>query len=427
MADEIIFDDGNNAGTLNTGDSGINDGNANIDSNQGQGAGTAGPTTNSTSGTSGASNSVILNTSQDDSDETSFEQDQELVDFVVSRYLAAAELSLKYEELVDLYVENKLGFNDAFRKQYKKDNPDIDPDEIDKALDEELNAIKKAFTTEGSPARDELKKKYDDFKSSLATFKKDLNSIVKEFSKTIAEAFMPTSLGPVAPNPMSIGLKLFNGLTKLKKILDRSFKALAIFIETSKALGLDGSPFYVSVITNVANLIRPIEALISKQESSDSFKENMALSDYLETVKPNWPLTKTTGVSYEQVENWGKEGVVVSDGSIIINSWPMPVEYRKKVDDWLKQWSGSVTYADEMQKIDLILKYNDYIGWEINKFRTQIYPLMQDSEKTQEVVANSSNGGSTSGSANSSGGSVDANFKGTGTYGLQGLSKKGSK
>ena len=103
MADEKVI--GGGVGGLNTGDSGINDGDIGSGGNTGGGgaASTSGTSVNSTtSGTSGTSGNTP--------DSTKKPSDAELVESVVTKYLADSGFALTYELLVPIYVDNKLGF-----------------------------------------------------------------------------------------------------------------------------------------------------------------------------------------------------------------------------------------------------------------------------------------------------------------------------
>ena len=428
MADEIIFDDGegNGVGTLNTGDSGINDGNSSSSTGN-QGGGGAGPTviasgsTNGTSGTSTQSTSDTVDMS-----------DAEFVEGVVKTYLAFSQIPNiaipAYEQLVELYVDNKLGFA-KLKQQYKKDNPDVDPNEIDVAVDEERKAAIDEFNREGSPAKDELRRKYDDFIGSLAQMNKDLKTLLQEAAKVIAEAFMPTTIGLGAPNPLSIVLKLYNGLVKIKKILDKVFTAMALFIGTSKALGLDGTKGYNDIMSYIANLLRPIQNLIAKQESDESFQENVALAEYLDNAKKAWPWGQTNGVDYQDIESKGREGIHIningSTDSLKISMWPMEPKDRQKVVKTQKHYLdyyGANSDEEILKTYEAVLIYNDYLGFVTKKFKEEYKQIIAVSNENSGTNGSSD----TTSSANSSGGNINNLWK-SNTYGLSGLNKAGTK
>ena len=376
MADEKVI--GGGGGGLNTGDSSINDGTAGVGG--GGGFGTSGQstigTTTSTSGTAGTSGSSAIGTMTD----------AELVQSVVTKYLALSAIGLTYEQLVPLYVDNKLGFA-KLKEDYKKANPDMDPKEIDNAVDEERQAAVDEFNKDGSASKDELKAKFNEFESSVAKVKKDLGSIAAEFSKTIGEAFMPTTIGLGAPNPLSITLKLFNGITKIKKILDSVFAALSVFMISAKALGLDDTDAYNSIMTAVATPLRVIQGLISKQESDPSYQEDVALATYLEEAKKNWPYGQVNDIDYQTVEGWGRDGVDFASKTIKISIWPIedPKDRQKIVDQLnvYKQYNVSGMYDTRITKLEAIIKYSDYLGWASTEFKKNYDTIKESSEGTQ--------------------------------------------
>lgn len=410
MADEKVI--GGGVGGLNTGDSGINDGTSGDGGSVGGGGSSTSSssgvvTPSSTSGTSGSSG--VGNESSDD---------QELVEDVVKKYLALSAIGLTYEQLVPIYVDNKLGFA-GLKAEYKKDNPDLDPKDIDAAVDEERAKAIEEFTTEGSTAKDELKKKYDDFQTSLATVKKDLSSIVTEFAKTMTEAVMPTTIGVGAPNPVSISLKVINGITKIKKILDRVFAALAVFMASAKALGLDGTDGYDDIISGIARPLRVIQNLISKKEADESYQENLALQNYLQTAKENWPYGVVLGIDYQTVEDWGRDGILYSSGgtnkTFVINIWPMEDPKDRQfivsaINQYLKYYGEDGHYADKIERMQTMLKYNDYLGWASEEFKKN-YKLVADEDHGDNNTDTASipsyeelSSSGTSGSSGSSGG-----------------------
>ena len=410
MADEKVI--GGGVGGLNTGDSGINDGS----SGTGGGGGTNStqsstntPGTSGTTGTSSTAGSSAIGTMSD----------AELVQSVVTKYLALSSIGLTYELLVPIYVDNKLGFA-KLKEDYKKANPDMDPADIDAAVDEERKAAIKEFDPEeGTTAsKDELEAKFNEFESSVAKIKKDMGSIAAEFAKTIGEALMPTTIGLGAPNPLSITLKLYNGITKIKKILDSVFAALSVFMLSAKALGLDDTDGYNEIMTAVATPLRVIQGLISKQESDPKYKEDVALATYLEEAKKNWPYGQAYDIDYKTVEDWGRSGILYSGGgtnqNLVINIWPIedPKDRQKLVgliSSHTKYNTGGI-YDAKILKMEVILKYSDYLGWVSKEFKKNYNTLADSNENNNSTDTPSipdydtlSSSG-TSGSSGSSGG-----------------------
>lgn len=327
-------------------------------------------------GGSAGSNSTGNSTGGSDETPTEFDglSNEQVVQKFVTDYLKLSAIGLTYKEFVPIYVDNKLGFA-KLKEEYKKANPDMDPKEIDAAVDEERQAVIKEFDPEEgtTSSKEELKKKFDDLQAAMAEIRRNMGSIVKEFAKTTGEAFMPTTVGPVIPNPLSIALKLINGITKIKKILDRVTIALATFMALSKALGLDDTDPYNAVIDATARPLKIIMGLINKQESDPKFAEQKALDDYLQNAKENWPYGKTNNIDYQTVEGWGRAGLDFSSKTITINIWPIeePKDRQKIVDQLnvYKQYNTTGMYDRIIAKWEAIIKYSDYLGFATAQFR----------------------------------------------------------
>ena len=329
-------------------------------------------------GGSAGSNSTGNSTGGSGETPTEFDglSNEQVVQKFVIDYLKLSAIGLTYKEFVPIYVDNKLGFA-KLKEEYKKANPDMDPKEIDAAVDEERQAVIKEFDPEEgtTSSKEELKKKFDDLQAAMTEIKRNMGSIVKEFAKTTGEAFMPTTVGPVIPNPLSIALKLINGITKIKKILDRVTMALATFMALSKALGLDGTDPYNAVIDAAALPLKAITGLINRQESDPKFAEQKALDDYLQNAKENWPYGKTNNIDYQTVEGWGRDGIFVGGGNVIINIWPIedPKDRQaivEKLEEYSEYWSGTTderTLAD-LQRYEAVIVYSDYLGFAIAQF-----------------------------------------------------------
>ena len=424
MADKIV---GPNQGVA------MSDGNGGTEGtsgNQQQGGGNSTPgAVTGTSGTSGTSGpGASTSSTSSGTSGTSDCPDCELVEGAVQAYLALSGLTLTYEALVELYVENKLGFGvdgKTLKKKYKEDNPDADPDQVDLLVDQQMQACIDSFNEDGSNAKIELQKKYDDLKSSMAEAKKSMGSLFKEAAKTVAEAAMPTTIGLGAPNPLSIALKLYNGVTKLKRILDAVFGATALFMTTAKALGLDGTDGYKDVMSAIASPLRDVQNLISKKESDADYQENLAMEDYLQNAKENWEWGANNNVSYEDVEDWGKTGFGLRTGSIKINLWPMEPNDRADVQEiyniYLRDQEKNGASSSRRAlifKIEAILKYNDYLGWAKNQFKEYYQKLIEESNANNSTTDPGNTGGT--------GGTFDTTWN-SNTYGLGGLDKKGTK
>lgn len=314
MADEKVI--GGGVGGLNTGDSGINDGTAGIG-----GGGASGSTGQSnTSGTLTSSGTSGTSTSSGTAND--FSQKEEEIDKILSKWMAISAIGLTFEDVVELYVENKLGFGkngETLKKKYKKDNPDMDPDEIDEEVDAQLKATTEEFTRPGKQSKEELQAKYNEFKSASFEALGNLQKMAGELAKTIANAYMPTSIGPVAPNPLSIALKLYVGLTALKKLLDRVVISMTVLMAAARSIGADKSDPYRVFINQVHGLLDGIIKQVKDEEEAGDNLKNVAKAEYLLEVKKNYFVTAPNGedtIGYKIIEE-----IARNDFSIYI--WPL--------------------------------------------------------------------------------------------------------
>ena len=230
-------------------------------------------------------------------------------------------IGLAFEDVVELYIENKLGFGkngEDLKKKYKKDNPDMDPDEIDKEVDEQLKATIEEFTKPGRAGKEELQAKYNEFKTASFEVLGNLRKLISELAKTIANAYMPTSIGPVAPNPLSVALKLYVGLTALKKLIDRVVISMTVLMAAARSIGADKSPPYTSLIEEVHGLLDGVMKQVKDEEKAVDEK-TVDKAQYLSEWKKNYFVIAPNGtdtIGYKIIEE-----IARNDFSIYI--WPL--------------------------------------------------------------------------------------------------------
>ena len=424
MADDIILDE--NGVPMSDGNGGTT---TTDDSNTGQGGGSAGPTTtSSTLGTSTSSGTSGTSTSSGTSND--FNQKEEEVDKILASWMAISAIGLAFDDVVKLYVENKLGFGkngEALKKKYKEDNPDMDPDEIDKEVDAQLKATTEEFTKSGSQSKEELQAKYNEFKTASFEALGNLQKMAGELAKTIANAYMPTSIGPVAPNPLSIALKLYVGLTALKKLLDRVVISMTVLMAAARSIGADKSQPYKVFINQVHSLLDGIMKQVKDEEEAGDNLKNVAKAEYLLEVKKNYFVTapnETDTIGYKIIEE-----IARNDFSIYI--WPLGNGDINKlyniinVNPVVSMIPGigvivgviDLTTNDTLKerKAKMLLAYNNALVNAAIKFE-QDYQIQLESENNN-----------TTSTINSSGGTNDTSSRDVGTYGLAGLDKKGTK
>ena len=402
MADEKVI--GGGVGGLNTGDSGINDGTA-----SGGGAGGAGA-----SGSTGQSNTSGTSTSSGTSGTTNdFKQKEEEVDKILASWMAISAIGLAFEDVVELYVENKLGFGkngEDLKKKYKKDNPDMDPDKIDKEVDEQLKATTEEFTKSGSQSKEELQAKYNEFKTASFEALGNLEKMAGELAKTIANAYMPTSIGPVAPNPLSVALKLYVGLTALKKLIDRIVISMTVLMAAARSIGADEHPLYISFINQVHGLLDGIMKQVKDEEEAGDNLKNVAKAEALLAVKKSYFVTapnETDTIGYKIIEE-----IARNDFSIYI--WPLSNGDIRKIYGVIgvNPVLGAIpgigliaavidlsTNTLKERKAKMLLEYNNFLVTAADQFEKD-YQIMIESESDTSGSSNSSGGGNNNNTSN---------------------------
>lgn len=423
MADEIVFDDGegNGVGTLNTGDSGINDGNSSSSTGN-QGGGGAGPTITASS-TSGTDSDTGGNTGSGTSDD--FSQKEQEIDDILAKWMAISAIGLAFDQVVKLYVENKLGFGpkgETLKKKYKEKNPDIDPDAVDKAVDQQLKDVTEEFTTPGTSAKEELQAKYNEFKTASFEVLGNLEKMGSELAKTIANAYMPTSIGPVAPNPLSVALKLYVGLTALKKLIDRVVIAMTMFMAAARSIGADESDPYINFINSVHNLLASTMKSVKDQEEEGDNLKNVAKAEYLLEAKNDYKVTSL--VTGNQVSAKELEEMARNEFEIYI--WPLESSDLNKLYNILgvhpavgmipgvgviAAFVDLATTTDKERRARMLVDYNNFLATSAYQFE-QDWQIQLESESSGGTTTSSgSNATDAGGNDKGPGGDVNVGTK----------------
>ena len=358
MAEEDVK--GGGVGTINTGDSGSNDG--------GEGVAGGGGGSNSGSNSSGGNNG----------NETTIPDNAQYLSDKINAYLELSFKAYAFEKVVDIYIDNKLGFKEL-EKEYIDANPEEDPEEIKKAVKEAKEEARTEFT-EGA-SKDELKSKYNDFKINASRVQKNAKEMVKNFTKDMTEAAMPTSVGPVAPNPLSILLKTYNAIVKIKRQIDVIIISMRLFMTAAESLGLDKTPEYRQLINTVAIPLKNLEAAISRKEKDN--EAEMVMADMFEEAKKKYvALTKDgnkqNGLDVERVigEEFG------------LYEWPLKALKLKKLSD-----------AMLFNKRESLRNFRARLGIEYNNWYRATQKQIEENYKQSlksVVSGNAGDGGSTS-------------------------------
>ena len=300
---------------------------------------------------------------------------EEIVQGFIDDYLKFAFAAFTFDKVVELYVDQKLGFA-KLKEEYKKENPDIDPDEIDKAVDEERSAAVEEFTKEGSSARDELKKKYDEFKTAAVDAKKNVTQLSKEFIKGSTEAVMPNVVGPVAPNPFSVALKVYNLITRFKRLLDRVIISMQLFMTAAKALGINETEEYDQFMGIVAGPIKAVNDLISKKEADSA--DVLALEEAISEAKKEYKTPSFDG-TYDLDGNAVEKAIA---DEFELYTWPLKTLQVKKLTD-------AVTFNKRSTRKN----FRGRMGLEYQKWYKQTLKQLENSSSTTGSVATGSTGG----------------------------------
>lgn len=299
-------EEGGGVGTLNTGDSGSNE---NGEATAGGGGGSN--SGSNSSGGSGSSNDTVI------SDNAQYLSDK------IDSYLELSFKAYTFEKVVELYIDNKLGFK-KLEKEYTDANPEEDKAEVKQAVEEAREEAIKDFT-EGA-SKDELKAKYDNFKINAANIRKNAGNIVKDFTKDFTEAAMPTSLGPVSPNPYSILLKLYNAIVRIKRHFDFIIVSMRLFMTAAESLGLDKTDEYKRLINVVAVPLKNLEAAISRKEKDN--EAEMAMAEMFEEAKKKYVALTMTG---DKQNGLDVERVIAEEFQLY--EWPLGIWQKKKISD----------------------------------------------------------------------------------------------
>lgn len=413
MADKIV---GPNKGvTMSDGNGGTEGSSGN--QQQGGGNSTPGPTA-STSGSSGTSNTSGADPSDD------FSKKEQEIDAILAKWMALSAIGLTFDQVVKLYAENKLGFGpngETLKKKYKKDNPDIDPDAIDEEVDKQLKNTTEEFTKPGSSAKEELQAKYNEFKTASFEVKGNLEKMGSELAKTIANAYMPTSIGPVAPNPLSVALKLYVGLTALKKLIDRVVISMTMLMAAARSIGADKSKPYITFVNRVHGLLSiTMKDIKDKEEEGDTLK-NVAKADWLSEAKKTYsPASLVTGnnVTAKELEEMARNEFEIyiwplesSDLNSLFNILGLqPVLGVIPGVNFIAAVIDLSTTTDKERRARMLVDYNNFLVEAEYQFE-QDWEIQLATGAAVAVAGNTtSSGGPTDGSGNSKGPGGDVNI-----------------
>lgn len=366
-------------GTLETGSSSGSGGGASSGNTNTGSAGTAGNSSSSPSAVPGSNTPQIDNA--------------DYLKNAIENYLGVSALGYTFDSIVELYVNKKLGF-DTIEKEYLENNKDLDEADKQKVKDTikaEKEAAIKLFK-EGA-GKDELKKKFEEFKAASFDLGKSLTSIPTEFVKAISESVMPNVIGPVAPNPFSSILKAYNGISRIKKVIDTAFISLQTLLNVSDSLGVSQTEGFNNLLNPIVNGLKTLDGTIQALKKKEAEQESdLELQAKIEEAKKNWSYPHGNGkvMNAEQVEELAR------GKDINMFQFPLTEGNRKDLRKFVKKGedSSSSFRRRRGQDAEIILKYDDWTRW----FAKQLNAKNDSGAKATTSSGNGSNDAVYSGS-----------------------------
>ena len=277
----------------------------------------------------------------------------------IDNYLGVSALGFTFDAIVNVYVEKKLGF-ETIEKEYLENNKDLAADEV-KKVKETIKAEKEAaikLFKEGA-SKDELKKKFEEFKTASFDLGKSLTSIPTEFAKTISESVMPNVLGPVAPNPFSSVLKAYNGISRIKKVIDGAFVSIQTLINVADSLGVSKTDEFNQLLNPIVSNLKALEGTMQNLKKKEEEQESdLELQSKIEEAKKSWSYPHDNGkvMNAEEVEKLAR------DDRFKMFQFPLTEDNRKDLRKFVKKGDGSSSSFKRRrgQDAEIILKYDDW-------------------------------------------------------------------
>lgn len=343
---------------------------ANTNTNSGNSAGNTG--SSSSSSAPGTNNSGGTNQ----------ETNVEYLKGAIDSYLGVSALAFTFGSIVDIYINNKLKFDELGQEYLDKATlTEEEKKEVKDNIKKEKEALKEYFTN--GPGKEELKKKFDELKATSFELKKTVSAVPKEFAKMIAEAAMPNVIGPVGPNPFSGVLKVYNGLARIKKVIDSIFISLQAFINVAESLGVAQTQPFEQFMGVIAAPMRGLEGLSSKvKKKEESLSADLELQGKIDEAKKGWSYVHDNGktMNAKQVEELAR------DNRFKMYVFPLTSGNRKNLDKAIEKiYSPNVVNRIKAQDAKIIKKYDDWTNW-----------MLAELKKSQQTAQNSGGSGGAS-------------------------------
>ena len=290
----------------------------------------------------------------------------EYVQQAVDNYLGTSALFWGFEEIVDIYIDKKLNAEN-WEEEYLEEQEGLIQEEIDaikQYIKEEKEKLKEQF--KNTDLKDELKKKFDELKITAKELKDDLKPIPAEFAKIMSEALMPNVIGPVGPNPLSTALKIYLGIARVKKLVDRAFISLQLFLTVAESLGINKTQPFNQFMAPLAASLRGLANLLERMKKKE--EEGQDLLEYQEQVekaKKDWSYTNYG-------ESWTAQKIEerARGDNFKMFEFPLSSNNRKDLHKYEKQIDAYKSWKRQRAKTAIaILKYDDWLNWLINQLK----------------------------------------------------------
>ena len=176
------------------------------------------------------------------------------------------------------YDESK-AYREAAEKELAEMNGEqvqdegITEEEIDEMVAEERKKALAKLKEAGSQVKKEIDNKINSLKAAISDIKLTSQDIAKDLAKSAADAIVPVSIGPVAPNPIHNALRLYLNVSAIKKSIDSILRAASFALGLIDELGIGES----ALALEIAKLVEPL--LKHKKDAEDSAIEADAVGE----------------------------------------------------------------------------------------------------------------------------------------------------
>jgi hypothetical protein len=264
----------------------------------------------------------------------------------IDSYLAAPGVVPDYEDILDPYMDNVMGFKEIEENldKVKEANPEVSKEDIDTIVKEEKDKMKAQLKDKLKP---ELENKLNDLRAQFAKIKDETTTVGKEIIKGTADAVAPKVIGPVGPNPMHTALQIISISISAIRAINACLRAASKAFGLIQELGLEKT----DLAEKLAGLMTPLMALKQEAAANEASNEEASVTcpDPKQAFTYEVDGTDRDGL---EIEEWAKNhGILI----------PLDTTGEGKLDDYdensaysavVKEWSKAVRkFADWFESI----------------------------------------------------------------------------